>query len=501
VADTVSDVLDRHAAATPDVPLLIFDRQERPTQRLTYAQVRDLSIRTAGYLYAQGLRRGERLALVFGNNLEFFLCWFAAARLGAVMIPLNPASSAEDMRFVFDDAQCRLVVCGFEQLTVVCQAAASSLPVVLLTAPEDLPTTAQFTPSHGSGALDALAVLYTSGTTSRPKGVVISHANYMNAGNAIAEHLRMRPTDRWLVTLPVFHANAQYYCVMSALMTGASVIVTERFSATRWAAQARDHDATLASLFAAPIRMILSKPATDSDDRNRLRATFFAQNLTPTQIETFERRFGCPLLQLYGMTETVLPPLVNPLFGSRDNMTLGLPLPQAAIRVVDADGADVAIDEPGELLVGGQPGVDVMMGYLEDGITSTAALHDGWLHTGDSVYVRADGFVVFHDRLKDMIKRSGENIASAEVERVINEHPAVFECAVFGIPDDIRDEAIKACVVLREGATTSSAELQAHCGARLPAFKVPDYVEFVDALLRTPVGKIRKYQMRTPGVS
>ncbi|MFR9774053.1 AMP-binding protein [Nocardia sp. SC052] len=493
---TVASLLSYWEENTPDAPFLLFLDDDDVITTLDFAAAADLSRRGSAVLSDLGVHRGDRFAVVVDNCPEFFACWFAAARIGAIMVPVSPQSSVDDLDYVFTHALCRAVICGARQELVVRAASRAGQAVAVVGADYE-------NRSHGPvpeldeevDPQDPLAVLYTSGTTSRPKGVVVTHAAYLAAGYVVARHVRLRAGDRWLISLPLFHANAQYYCAMSALTAGASVAVTNRFSASRWPAQAERLGATLASLFAAPIRMILAR--TNGEIRGkRLRATLFAQNLSDREIAEFETRFGCALIQIYGMTETVVPPLMNPLYGHRENMTLGLPTPAVRLRIVDSEGEDVSPGEVGELLVGGEPGLTLMSGYLHDPIATITALRGGWLHTGDLVRALPNGFVAFHDRVKDMIKRSGENVAAAEVEWVLNQHVAVFESAVVGVPDPIRDEAIKAVVVLRDDADIDAADLARHCAGLLPRHKLPDYFEFVDSLPRTSVGKVKKHLLR-----
>ncbi|MGV0835216.1 class I adenylate-forming enzyme family protein [Mycolicibacterium thermoresistibile] len=500
-AQTVTSMLSHWSTVTPEAPFLVFDDGD-DTVTLDYRGGWELAGRGAAVLRSLAIGRGDRFAVLVGNCAEFFACWFGAARIGAVMVPVNPNSTAAELTHFFGHASCRAVICGPEPHEAV-RTAWSGDPASIVLCGPDFAARAGATapaPDAAVGPLDPLAVLYTSGTTSLPKGVVVTHANYLVAGHTVAGQLRIRPDDRWLIVLPLFHANAQYYCVMSALVTGASAAVAARFSASNWVRQARRCDATLASLFAAPARMILAQPQAPNDRDNHLRATMFGQNLTAEQLRRFEERFDCPLLQLYGMTETIAPPLMNPLFGPRENMTVGLPTETGRVRVVDIrDGRvhDVEPGQTGELLIGGEPGVTLMAGYLDDSAATAAAYVDGWLRSGDVVTLRHDGFVAFHDRAKDMIKRSGENVAAAEVERVVNEHPAVFESAVIGVPDPMRDEAIKAVVVRTDdGNGLTESELIDFCATRLARGKVPDQVEFTDSLPRTSVGKIRKHVLR-----
>jgi len=476
---------------------------------VTYAEELDRVRRTATVLSELGVGSGDRVHLHLGNCLEFYDLWFATGLIGAVMVPTNPLSTADEVVHVLDDAAPVLSVTQTALLDTVRAAAATSYRAVRVMAIEGagqdtLATRTRTTAASvgrdvGATAAETAAILYTSGTTSRPKGVLVTHANYVQVGLAVASHLEVTAEDRWLIVLPLFHANAQYYCTMSALVTGASLALAPKFSASRWGEQAVRHHATLASLFAAPIRMILASPPQHGEHREQLRAVLFAQNLTDAQAASFEERFGTRLLQLYGMTETVLPPTMNPNTTLRRWNSIGQALPGVQVRVTDAVGQCVPIGTPGELLIRGEPGVTVAAGYLNHPTATAETFHDGWLHTGDLAHVDQEGFFYFVDRAKDMIKRGGENVAASEIERVVNEHPEVFECAAVGIPDSIRDEAILVYVVGNEPVTISEGDLFAWCRARLAKFKVPSKFVFTDALPRTSVGKIRKQALRTDG--
>ncbi|MEV6138691.1 AMP-binding protein [Nocardia sp. NPDC051990] len=499
-AHTIGTLLIERAAATPEAAFLRFEN-ESGIEEFDYAAAHDLATTGATALYSAGVAQGDVVALALPNGRDFFSCWFGAAFLGAVIAPMNPRATSDEFAHMLSHSSSKVVVCDEETAQRVrASSAGRSVEIVTTGAAFDLRASAAArtisAPPAGLGPSAVAAVLYTSGTSSKPKGVVITHANYLHAGNVVAQHLRMRPDDRWLVVLPLFHANAQYYCAMSALVTGASLAVTNRFSASGWAAQVRRHDASLASLFASPARMILRHPSYVSDARSRLRAVIFGQNLTPAELAEFEDRFNCPLIQIYGMTETIAPPLMNPLIGARDSTTVGRPV-AARIRIVAEDGSDAAPRETGELMVQGIPGVSLMSHYLNDAAATSEVLSGEWLRTGDLVRAREDGFIVFTDRVRDIIKRSGENISAAEIERVVDEHPAVLESAAVAVPDDIRDEAVKLVVVLREGCAVTADEIMNYCSERLAAYKVPSMVEFIEALPRTSVGKIQKSALRS----
>ena len=499
--DTVGSLLTRHAERRPGATFLTFEAADGTLAERSWGEAATRAFRMAHLLASEGVGPGDRVHVHLVNCPEFYDCWFGCAVLGAVMVPTNPLLTRSELGYELEHSACVVSVTEPALAGAVLDARPAGLREVSVARTEEFEAALSTQPrgpvGRGLRPEDVAAILYTSGTTSRPKGVMVTHANYLYAGEVVAGHLRIREDDRWLVVLPLFHANAQYYSTMSALVSGASIALTERFSASRWSQQAARHRATVASLFAAPIRMILAQDPHPDDGHNDLRAVIFSQNVTEEQLGDFERRFGCPLLQLYGMTETIAPPTLNPLNGDRRNMTIGRPTLPSHVRVVDESGRDVSEGDVGELLVQGVPGRTLMAGYLDDPEATAASIRDGWLHTGDSVVVDPDGFIRFVDRAKDMIKRAGENVAATEVEAVVNSHPCVFESAAIGVPDEMRDEAIKVYVVLHPGDEVTEEGIIVWCRERLARFKVPSSVEFVDGLPRTSVGKIRKEALRT----
>ncbi|CAM5624217.1 ATP-dependent acyl-CoA ligase OS=Streptomyces alboniger OX=132473 GN=CP975_33675 PE=4 SV=1 [Streptomyces alboniger] len=493
--DTVAGVLSAQASRNGDAPFLVFEREPGVVESISWAEQDARARRAAAALTGLGVSAGVRFGVHLANCPEFYDIWFGAAYLGAVMVPTNPISTTAELAYMLGHSGCRVVLTQPDLVATVREAGADLVVDVTngwaagVEPYDGLP--------HGTPE-DLLGVLYTSGTTSRPKGVQITHGAYLAVGDAVSDHIRLRPDDRLLIVLPLFHGNAQYYCSMSALVTGASIALTPKFSASRWAEQAKILGATVASLFAAPLRMILAKDGGMSDREHFLRVTLFAQNISLEQAEEFERRFATPLVQLYGMTETVIPPTMNPLYGTRHPLSIGRPLPGARLRIVDADGVDVEPGRPGELLVGGEPGRTLMSGYLDNPEATAAALVDGWLHTGDMVHADTDGYLYFFDRAKDMIKRSGENVACGEIERVVDELDGVLESAAVGVPDPMLDEAVHVYVVPRDGARVDPDAVLGHCREQLAKFKVPDAVHIVESLPRTSVGKIQKHLLRDP---
>jgi crotonobetaine/carnitine-CoA ligase len=271
----------------------------------------------------------------------------------------------------------------------------------------------------------------------------------------------------------------------------------DRFSASRYFDKCVEYGCTVASLFAAPMRMILAQPHNLAHRQNRLRVVIFAQNLGAQQLEDWQRRFDAPLVQLWGMTETMGPPLMNPLRGERRNWTVGKPIGDYEVALRDESGNRVEAGVEGEITVRGVAGRSLMSGYFNNSLATAETMRDGWLYTGDNAIQDEDGYFRFVDRKKDMIKRAGENVSAGEVENVLLQHPAVFECAVIGLPDEMRDETIVAVVVLNPRQRVTQSELVEFCAGKLASFRVPQRVVFEESLPKTSVGKIQKHLIRS----
>jgi crotonobetaine/carnitine-CoA ligase len=505
---TLGETLEYRARTDPEKLFLLYDEIDGEVVRYSYAEFDRRVNRTAHMLRALGVGSGDKINLHLGNCVEFLLLWFAAAKIGAVIMPTNVAATAAELEYLIDHSECRIIFtqpghldvarqvqerCARVEATVICGASeecnAPRFDALTCSQSEGPPGT------HGDSASE-VGILYTSGTTSRPKGVLVTNANYIYAGETVAKALCLGPEDRHLVVMPLFHGNAQYYSTMSTLVTGASMVLSSRFSASRFFDQAIRHRCTVSSLFSAPMRMLLAQARREALAENGLRAVLFAQNVTQDQLDEWQERFDAPLLQLWGMTETMGPPLMNPVHFRRDNMSMGLPVMGYRVRLVDEEGRQVARGETGQIVVAGEPGRTLMKGYFKNREATEETIRDGWLWSGDNARQDDDGYFHFVDRAKDMIKRAGENVAASEVEAVILTHPQVFDCAVIGVPDPIRDEAIVAVVVMVEGASLDSDGVIAWCRDRLAGFRVPERVEFRRLLPRTSVGKIQKHVLR-----
>jgi len=494
---TLKGALEDKALRFPDETFLIFEDAAGATARWTWHELDADANRAAHLLLERGLAPGDKFNLHLGNCPEFLLFWMAAAKTGTVMVPTNPVSTADEMEYILGHSEARLSITEPQYAAPVHAAAGrcSALDAVLEARPlapllGGLPSTP---PDTAVSSLDEISMQYTSGTTSKPKGVLLTHANYLYGGEVMSKAMRVGPADRHLIVLPLFHAGAQVHAFLPMLLAGGSVVLMERFSATRFVEQAIRHEATLAALFAAPIRMLLAQPRSPRDGQTRLRAISYAQNVTPQQWEEWHERFRAPLMQIWGMTETMSLPLMQPLDLPRKPLSMGMPVLGYECRVVDESSKETAVGTVGELIVKGIPGVSLMKGYFKNDKATAETLRDGWLYSGDQAYMDEDGCFYFVDRKKDMIKRAGENVSASEVEEALKQHPSVFDAAVVAVPDPVRDQAIKAYVMVKDGAATTADDLIAWCRERLSGFKVPEVVEFRDAFPRTSVGKIQKH--------
>jgi carnitine-CoA ligase len=488
-------------AAGPDRPFLAFEDPLESVTSWTYGEFDDVVARVAGGLCSLGVRPGSSVHLALTNTPAFVASWLAAARLGAWIVPSDPHATAPELAGHVTRTSPVVGICGAERADVYIEAAAGRCEVIEVD--EADPTIVRpLLGDHLSAAVatpaarDRLAVMFTSGTTSAPKGVEVTQANYAFAGDVMAAAAALRADDRQLVVLPLFHANAQYYSFASAIAVGASVALIHSFSATGFLPEAARHEATHASLFAAPMRMMLARGARPVEGL-RLRHVWYAQNVTDDQYATLSHLFGCRPRQLYGMTETIPAVLTNRAVGPVAT-SMGVPTLGCEVDLWSAEGTPIrTTDETGEIVVRGQRGVTIFDGYLDDPATTEASFCDGWFRTGDLAHRDAAGRYFFDGRRSDVLKVAGENVSVVEVEAVLSEHPSVLEAAVIGEADPIRDEVPVGFVVLRPDAPAADPEeLVRWCTERLAKAKRPVRIEIVDELPRTSVGKIRKFMLR-----
>jgi carnitine-CoA ligase len=508
-ADTFSDRWDRTVDAHGARLFLRFEAPDRSVTEWTYAAFDEITARVATTLRDAGVGPEAGVHLALTNSPAFVAAWIAATRLGSFIVPSDPMATTAELADHIARTRPAVGLCATDRAATYRDAFEAG-PVVFEVdeADTELAALTASAPSELARVTDPLAraaVMFTSGTTGRPKGVVITQANYAFAGTTMADAAGLTSADRQLVVLPLFHANAQYYSFASAIAVGASVALMHTFSASGFVGQAARHQATHASLFAGPMRMILARggPADPAGPALRLRHCWFAQNLAADQYETLAEWFGCRPRQLYGMTETIPAVLTDRPDDPRPD-TMGDVTRGCAVDLIDSSGGSCRPGEVGEIVVGGRRGIELFAEYLDDPSTTEASFLDGWFRTGDRAWRDDDGRFHFDGRRADVLKVAGENVSVVEVESALTEHPAVLDAVVVGAPDPVRDEVPVAFVVPAASPGVGIvddpvardafvAELTAWAHSRLGKAKRPHRYEVVADLPRTSVGKIRKF--------
>jgi crotonobetaine/carnitine-CoA ligase len=512
--NTVFEAFMATAAAAPDHAFLCAtpapDRAYHPDGvELTYAAVRSEVLRRRDAYAAAGYGHGHRIALLFENRPEFFFHYLAANALGVSVVPVNPDYRHDELAYQLEHSEADLAVSVPERVGPLQAAArerAKPLPVVDAGAWRAALPRPGPAPRGGAPGLDTeCGLLYTSGTTGRPKGCVLSNFYYLNAGawyRELGGRLAIEPgRERFLNPLPLFHMNCQAVTATCAILTASCLILPERFSPRRWWPDVAATRATIIHYLGVMPPLLLNQAPVPEETAHRVKAGLGA-GVEPELHEAFERRFGFPLVEVWGMTETGR--IFSDCHEPRATRTraFGRPHGRFEARVVDEHDREVPRETEGELLVrwGGPEGPrhGFFSGYLKNAEATAEAWRGEWFHTGDVVRQGADGMLVFVDRKKNIIRRSGENIAAAEVEAVLQAHDAVAQVAVLAVPDEIREEEVMACVVPMPGAQPGPAlaeRLADHCLARLAYFKAPGWVLFVDRLPTTGTQKVQKAQI------
>ncbi|MFP6729247.1 MAG: AMP-binding protein [Alphaproteobacteria bacterium] len=507
---TLGKVLADRAARLGDKPFIVTDHASH-----SYAEIDAWSNRLANGLAALGIAPGETVLVMLTNTVEFVALWCGLGKLGAIEVPVNTAYRGDIFAHVINNSGATTMVVEarflerlaevaprletLERLIVTGESKIESLGKRFEIAGWDVMEVDNETPiADGPRHLDLKAVMYTAGTTGLSKGVMITHSHAYNYAACGPDLLELGADDIYYAPLPLFHIAGQWAVVYAAMIAGASAVLTDRFSIEAFWDDVRRHGATATFLLGAMANFLYRQEPRGADADNPLKKALIVP-LFP-EIEDFKRRFDCQVTTTYGSTEVGVP------------VTASFDLPNARVcgrvkdelfevRLVDEDDEEVPVGTVGELVVRPREPWLVMAGYWRDPEQTEVAWRNLWLHSGDTMYRDEDGWLYFSDRLADCIRRRGENISSLEVENQLYAHDAVFECAVFGVPSEHTEEDVMATLVLKPGAGLEPADLIAFLKPRMPSFMVPRYVNIIDALSKTPTGKIQKTDLRAQGVT
>ncbi len=507
MAHTLADILIDSVARHRDrIALVVESRQ------YSFGDLHQQSDRVAHGLVALGVKRGDRVSLFGANSGEWVAAYCGIAKAGGVINPLSSMLTADELGYTVSDAGARVVVAAADKAALLRElksagvidhmvlwdtptATAAASPDALALADWLTQDTGPFEPRQREPS-DLAVIAYTSGTTGRPKGAMQSHRAVVAAASGTALMAARSADDRVISALPLFHVYGS--CVLNAaLMAGSMLITLPRFNELAMLGAIQQHRATLMDGVPTAYYYLLAHPEFDRHDLSSLRLCWVGgQTLPVAKSLEFTRRTGCPVHEVWGMTELAGATSANPLYGLNKPGTIGVPYPGNAFKVVGLEDPTVEMPpgEPGELMYRGPL---VMMGYHgRPDATAETIRPDGWLHTGDVAVMDEDGYATIVDRKKDMILTAGFNVYPAELERVLCMHPAVALAAVGSIPDEAKGELAKAYVIRKPGAEVSAEALIAFCRDHLAAYKVPRAVQFVESVPMTASGKVMRRMLK-----
>jgi acyl-CoA synthetase (AMP-forming)/AMP-acid ligase II len=512
---TVFDSLSASAASFPDRPFLQVLPETAVVYGIapgetTYADMHARALRRAAAYRDAGYRQGHRVGLLLENRPSYFEHWFALNALGVSVVPINPDLKLGELAYLVAHSDMVAAVVLPARQHEISAAAKSSNRKIAIFGPDDAVTGigAPVTGSPLASRETECALLYTSGTTGRPKGCVLSNTYFHNAGAwyiAAGGRLDVQPgVERMLTPLPLFHMNAMATSTMTMLMAGGCLIVLDRFHPKTWWQSVRESRASIVHYLGVMPPMLMAAPPYARDVQHSVKLGFGA-GVDRRLHAAFETRFGFPLVEAWAMTETGGGVVICDNHEPRRIGTncFGRPGPESEVVIVSDDGREAPVGEPGELLVrrsGADPRHGFFREYLKEPEATADAWKDGWFHTGDVVRKDADGYLYFVDRKKNVIRRSGENISAVEVESILLQHPEIAAAGVAPVPDELRGEEVFAAVVLRNPLAASAERARsivADCCARAAYYKAPGYVAFVPSLPLTSTQKIQRGKLKS----
>lgn len=456
-----------------------------------------------------GYGKGHRVGLLLENRPAFLIHWLALNRLGVSLVPINPDLRAAELVYLVAHSEMSLAVALEARRQDLKQAGAES--ALLVIGPDDaIPAAARPAAEQAGGFNDEAALLYTSGTTGLPKGCVLNNSYFLNCGHwyrFVGGHCALDfDGERMITPLPLFHMNALACSAMAMIAVGGCLTVLDRFHPKSWWDSVRRSKATVMHYLGVMPAMLMSAPESDSDKDHTLRFGFGA-GVEERLHEPFEERFGVPLIEAWAMTETGNGAVVAAAREPRHIGTrcFGTPEEEIAVRIERDDGSEAAAGEPGELLVcrnGDNPRYGFFDRYLKDPEATDEAWRGGWFHTGDIVRRNSDGTLAFVDRKKNVIRRSGENIAAIEVEGVLLRHPQVGAVAVAATPDPVRGDEVFVCIVpaedfSRDKALEIAEDITRWSLEQLAYYKAPGYIAFVESLPLTSTNKVQRGELKS----
>ncbi|MBI5585045.1 MAG: ATP-dependent acyl-CoA ligase [Deltaproteobacteria bacterium] len=485
-------------------------------QTFTYNDMNRQANRCANAFLKQGITKGDKISIMLNNCPEYLFLWFGSAKVGAVEVPINTSYKGEFLRHLVDQSDSQVLVIDrdwLDRVKLIENDLKKLKKVVVLGGLGKEETTGRKIPRISFEEFfdapetpvdvrvyphDPQNIIYTSGTTGLSKGALGPHKMWIVIAEQLLPLREGGRDDIFYTFLPLYHMNGQCLTTITALLAEGQMVLSDKFSATRFWDEIRRYKATQFNYLGAVIPILEKQPEKADDLDNPVRIAFGA-GCPQAVMDRFEKRFGCKCLEGFGMTEIGIPVHTTP--HDRRPGSCGQPLPSYEIKLVDDEDQEVGPGVPGEIIFRPKEPYTMMLGYYNMPDKTLEACGNLWFHTGDLAKRDDDGYLYFVDRKKDSLRRRGENISSFEVERAINSHPKVLESAAVAIQSELAEDEVKICVVLQPGETLAAEELIAYAADRMPYFAVPRFVEFLDSLPKTPTERVRKFQLRQAGLT
>ncbi|MDF1593380.1 MAG: AMP-binding protein [Desulfobacterales bacterium] len=499
--NTLRYMIDYQAGEYKDKTFMIAPE---PGLFLSYEQLKSDSERLGKYLMSRGLHKGDKVSFMLSNGYQTAKIFLGAMYAGFVAAPLNLMAQSSLLEYVLNHSDARLVFCE-EPYRPFLEKALRNIKRSIPTVSVDMDAESIFTSDDDFSNFklpdvtqeDEALLLYTSGTTGKPKGVILTHKNLMAGGRFTTMAHRLTAEDRALCSLPLYHINGEVVTIIAPLVSGGSVVMPRKFSAAKFWNLISDFKCTWFSVVPTIISYLCCDECQQDENLNFSRLRFgrsASSALPPALHKAFEEKFKVTIVETMGLTETAAPVFSNPIDpGDRKYGSPGVPVGNEA-KIIDNSGNEVPIGRQGEIMVRGD---NVMKCYYkEPELTAKAIDPDGWFHTGDLGYMDEDGFVFVSGRIKELIIKGGENIAPREIDEALYKHPAVLDAGAVGIPDAHYGEDIMCCVVLKPDMTATEEELRRHCREHLGEFKTPGIIKIIEALPKGPSGKVQRLKLR-----
>lgn len=484
----------------------------------TYAELDGAVTKFADGLEKLGIKKGDHIALVLGNTPHFVIGFYGALRLGATVIPINPIYTPAEIGYILGNGDVRavitldLLVPLFERINehlpkvehlIVCETPEGENSEIDVSKLSVYPELKSFTSVVGSGDLsfvgptladeDVAVILYTSGTTGKPKGAMLTHRNLYSNARDVAEYLKISEQDRVITTLPMFHVFCLTVALNAPLMNGGTMLIVPKFSPKEIFQIAREHEATVFAGVPTMYNFLLQYPEGNPEDLSTLRLCISGGAAMPVALlKGFEQKFNVLVSEGYGLSEASPVTCFNPLDRPRKPGSIGTSIINVENKVINENGDEVSVGQVGELIVRGP---NVMKGYYKMPEESNATLRNGWLYTGDLARMDEEGYFYIVDRKKDMIIVGGYNVYPREVEEVLYNHPDVVEAAVLGVPDPNQGEAVL-CYVVKKNVSLTEENLLDYCREHLAKYKLPSKIEFIEELPKNTTGKILRRALK-----